>query len=196
MRKLSAITAAALILLTMAVPVSAAPPERGEDAIFTIFPDPNNGLVVFWNISRDDYCAWEASDFDGDPPVAGLIAVRLNSTPTGPIVASYDGSGPLELWALDADAELTGPCEDTDDSSAPWASGGAQSRYTDNDLDHGASIDAGLRRTNAFGDRGQGSVTDADGQAWSFSWLTHVLGDANGDFRELVPYRTTLARRG
>ena len=196
MRKFSAITAAAVILLTMAVPVSAAPPERGEDAIFTVFPDPSNGLVVFWNIGRDDYCAWEASDPDSDPPVAGMVPFKFVSTPTGPIVASYWGSGPLELWALDENAELTGPCEDTDDSPDPWAIGAAQSRYTDNDLDHNASLDAGLHRTNAFGDRGQGAVRDADGHAWSFSWLTRVLFDGKGESREIVPYTTQLARRG
>ena len=196
MRKLLATAATAVLFLAMAVPVSAAPPERSEDTVFTIFPDTEHGLVVFWNITRDDYCAWEASDFEGPPPVAGLVPFKLVSTPTGPIVASYNGSGPLELWTLDENAELTGPCEDTDDSSDPWASGAAQSRYTDNDLDHNASLDAGLRRTNTFGDRGQGTVWDADGHAWSFSWLTRVLFDGNGEFREVVPYTTQLHRRG
>jgi hypothetical protein len=196
MRKLLATAAAAVLFLAMAVPVSAAPPERSEDLIWTIFPDEEHGVVAFWNITRDDYCAWEASDFDGDPPVAGPVAVKFVSTPTGPIVASYWGSGPLELWTLDENAELTGPCEDTDDSSGPWAIGTAQSRYNDNDLDHGASLDAGLHRTNAFGDRGQGTVWDADGHAWSFSWLTRVLFDANGEVREVVPYTTQLHRRG
>jgi hypothetical protein len=196
MRKSLAAAATAVLVLAMAGPVSAAPPERSEDLIFTIFPDLDNGVVAFWNITRDDYCAWEAGGFDGDPVVAGPIAVQLVSTPTGPIVASYNGSGPLELWTLDEDAELTGPCDDTDDSSDPWASGAAQSRYTDNDLDHNASLDAGLRRTNAFGDRGQGTVWDADGHAWSFSWLTRVLFDGNGEFREVVPYRVQLSRRG
>jgi hypothetical protein len=194
MRKVAGLVGAIAVLLALAAPVSAAPPEQSEDtSIFSIFPDPDNGIVVFWNISRDAYCDWEASDFDGPPPTDTAINTRLHFTPTGPIIFSYYGTAPLELWTLDEDADLTGPCQDTDDSSEPWATGSAQARYTDNDLDHPASLEAGLRRTNTFGERGEGKVVDGDGGTWTYGWHWRVNFDGNGDSREVVPGRGHLS---
>ena len=194
MRKLTSLAAAGILALVAAAPASAAPPERFEDdTIHSIFPDPDNGVVVFWNMARDAFCDWEASDFDGPPPTETAIAVRLRSTPTGPIIFSYYGTAPLELWALDEDADLSGPCQDTDDSSEPWATGSAHARYTDNDLDHPASLDAGIRRTNTFGERGEGKVVDADGGTWTYGWHWRVNFDGKGVDREVVPGRGHLS---
>jgi hypothetical protein len=197
MRKPAAVIAALALLMTVAaVPASAATPERSQESIFLIFPDLNHDLVVFWNITRDDFCAWQAGGFQGEPPVTQLVPAQFNATPTGPVIFSWSATSHLELWTLDAGADLSGPCQDTDDSTAPWAVGTAHAANTDNDLDHGASVDAGLNRTDSYGNRGEGTVWDASGDAWHYSWVFRALNDRNHVYREVVPQRSVLTRLG
>jgi hypothetical protein len=196
MRKPAAIIAALAMLLTLAVTPASAQPEEEQISLFSIFPDPSNQLVVFWNITRDDYCAWEASDFEGEPPVTTLITAVFNETPTGAVTARFQTTSSLELWTLDEGADLSGPCQDTDDSTEPWATGSARVTSTDNDLFHDDSVDMGLHRTNTFGERGQGTVRDASGDAWHYSWTFQGQADQNNEFREVVPYHTVLTARG
>ncbi|MGH2357752.1 MAG: hypothetical protein ACRDGJ_07020 [Candidatus Limnocylindria bacterium] len=187
MRKLvTTLTALLSALILAAAPASAAPPEQSEEPIFGLFPDLTNGLVVFWNITRDDYCAWEAGGFVGEPPVQELVPVTSHVTRMGAILLTWSADSTLELWTLDADADLSGPCQDTDDSTLPWAAGSAQARYTDNDLE------VSLTRTNAFGDRAEGSVVDGDGASWHYSWAFRFTIDRNGEFVFHVDH-TTLA---
>lgn len=196
MRKLTSLAAAAILTLGLVAPASAAPPERGEEFIWTILLDQEHDLVAFWNMSREAFCEWEASDFDGDPPVDHLIPIMLVFEPTGAIKSTWGDTAPLELWTLNEDAPLTSPCEDTSDSESPWATGSAMNRGTDNDLDHGVSVENGLRRTNSFGEHASGSVTDGDGQTWKYGWTFRAVGDNGGEFRDLVPFRTVLAPGG
>jgi hypothetical protein len=180
----------AALLALSAAPAAGAPPERVEEPVFQIFPDEENGLVVFWNITRDDYCAWEASDFDGDPPVVSLITVTYLTLPTGPVILQSRGVSHLELWTLDEGADLSGPCQDTDDSTEPWATGTAAVTANDNDLDHFVSLEAGLKRTNSFGGGGRGTVTDGDGATHHYSFTFRALGDNTGGFRDVVVHST------
>ena len=196
MRKLTSLAAAGILALGLVAPASAAPPERGEEFLWSIFLDQEHGLVAFWNMSRHDFCEWEASDFDGDPPVDHLIPIMLVFEPSGAIKTSWGDTAPLELWALDEDADLSGACEDTDDSTSPWAAGSAMNMGTDNDLAHDESVENGLFRTNAFGQRGNGSVTDGDGGTWRYGWTFRVVFDNDLEFRALVPFRTVLAPGG
>jgi len=190
MRKLVAACGAFSLLISMVGPVSAAPPERFDDPEFnTIFPDVENQLVVFWNVTRDDYCAWEAGGFVGPFPALEPVPVQLVATPTGALVFHWNAVRHLELWTMNEDAPLTGPCEDTDDSTAPWVTGSARWMGNDNDLDHNGSVEAGLYRTDSFGDRGIGTVVDADGQAWAYNWVFRAVYDKNLDFRPVVDFR-------
>jgi hypothetical protein len=195
MRKTAATIAALSLLLALAAtPASAAPPETVDEPFFFIFPDVENGFIVFWNITRDDFCDWEASEFEGDPPVTHLVSVTYNETPKGPVVFRFSDTSHLELWTIDADADLSGPCQDTDASFEPWASGGGRASQNDNDLDHDASVAAGLHRTNSFGHRGQGTVRDASGDAWHYSWVSRAQRDSTGESRTLVE-RAELRQR-
>ncbi|MDP9269863.1 MAG: hypothetical protein M3P14_02590 [Chloroflexota bacterium] len=197
MRKPAAVIAALALLLTVAaVPVSAATPERSQDPIFLIFPDLNYNYVVFWNITRDDFCAWQAGGFQGEPPVTQLVPAQYNETPTGPVILSWSATSHIELWTLDANADLSGPCQDTDDSTAPWAVGTARAANGDNDLSHSDSVAAGLNRTDSFGNRGEGTVWDANGDAWHYSWVFRAVFDRNLIYREVVPLRSVLTRLG
>ncbi len=58
------------------------------------------------------------------------------------------------------------------------------------------SVAAGLNGTNSFGDRGEGTVRDASGDAWHYSWVFRALLDRNLMYREVVPDRSVLTRRG
>ncbi len=196
MRKLTSLVAAGILALGLVAPASAAPPERGEEFLWSIFLDQEHDLVAFWNMTRADYCEWEASDFDGDPPVDHLIPIMLVFEPSGAIKTSWGDTAPLELWALDEDADFSGPCEDTDDSTSPWAAGSAMNMGTDNDLAHDESVENGLFRTNAFGQRGNGSVTDGDGGTWRYGWTFRAVYDNDLEFRAVVPDSTVLAPGG
>ena len=189
MRKLVALAGAVALTISAAGAASAGPPERFEDpGFYNIFPDVENQLVVFWNITRDDYCAWEAGGFVGDPPIDSPVPVQLVTTPTGALVFRWDAVRYFELWTMNEDAPLTGPCEDTDDSTEPWAVGSARYMGNDNDLDHAGSVEAGLYRTNSFGNRGQAMVVDADGQWWAYNWAFRGVYDKNLDFNPVVDF--------
>jgi hypothetical protein len=173
---------AALVLLTMlfAAPVSAAPPERVEvDDFFLIVLDQEHEQVIFWNITREGFCAWEASGFEGPPPVLESVSGQFVETGKGAVVQLLKGSAPLELWRLDEDADLSGPCQDTDAQSAPWAVGTARAVRNDNDLDVTGT------RTNAFGERLIGTASDAEGAVWHFSGHFRALITRDGEFRFL-----------
>ena len=191
-------TIGAILLLAAATvaPVSAKP-VVSQGAWFQIWPDTDNGLVVFFNITRDDYCAWEEWDFEGPAPVTTLLQIRENATPIGAVVFSATGTSSLELWLLDADADLSGPCVDTDASTEPWAVGTAHYGYHDNDIDHTASVeDVGLRRSDAFGESAGGRVVDASGTSWQYSWTAHSVGDKHLNFRNVVEFRGVLSGAG
>jgi hypothetical protein len=190
MRKLVAVAGALALMTAVAGPASAGAAEQFEDpGLNNIFPDVENQLVVFWNITRDGYCAWEAGGFVGDPPIDAPVTIQVVTTPTGALVLRWNAVRHFELWTMNEDAPLTGPCEDTDDSTEPWAVGSARWMGNDNDLDHDRSVEAGLYRTNAFGDRGLGTVVDVDGQAWTYTWAFRAVYDKNLDFRPVVDFR-------
>lgn len=192
---LAFVLAVALLAIAAVGPVSAAPPERVDEPIFLIFPDFTNGYVVFWNTTREAFCAWEAAEFEGDPPALQLVTATYHQVPSGPIIFRWAATGYIELWAFDADADFSGPCADTDDQTGPFATGTAHVSSNDNDLDHDASVEAGVQRSNAFGERGQGSLIDGSGMAWAYSWVFHVVGDNAGEFRVLAE-RAVLHPRG
>lgn len=167
----------ALALGVVAAPAAAAPPERFEDPIYLNWADLDQGKVVFVNITRDDLCDWIDSGFAGPPPVVQPVPVQFNETPTGAVVAKFTMRGVhIEMFDLDEDADLSGPCDDTDDSPTPWATGTANAVGTDNDLFHDASIEMGLHRANAFGDQGQAQLRDSSGGRWHYSWTFKIVG--------------------
>jgi hypothetical protein len=160
------VVAVAVLTVALASPAAADPPQRVEEPIFLLIPDTENRLAVFVNITREDYCAWEAGGFVGDPPVGELVESQVVETGKGALVGSFRADVSIELWRLDADVPpLVGPCEDTDGQTGPWATGTIHIAANDND------IDVTLTRTNSFGDRGQATVRDAAGVTWHYSFV-------------------------
>lgn len=145
------------LMLTMAPIAQAAPPERLDFPIYYVFYDFEHDLTVLWNVTRDDICVWAAGGFIGDPEVVELVPIQVKSTGQGALVFSSKATRPIELW--DADFETL--CED---SASLWASGDAHATGNDNDVFVSGT------RGNAFGDRAQGTVMDAEGALWHYSW--------------------------
>ncbi len=154
----------AVTVVLGALPALADPPETSEEPIFVLFPDFEHDMVVFWNITRADFCDWSDIGFEGDPPVIELVEAKGKETGQGAFVASWQASRDLELWKLDDPGNPQNACADTDGQDGPWASGSARVTGNDNDLDV-----SGTRR-NSFGHRGQGKVTDVSGDRWHYSW--------------------------
>lgn len=180
MNRAFAIAAALVVAAVAAAPVYADPPVQTEEPIFGVFADLENRRFAFWNITRADFCAWQAAGFAAPPPVIELVPASMHETGQGAVVTSYRATRPIELWALDSDAAIEDPCSDTDDQPAPWGTGTIHVTYTDNDFF------ASMTRTNVWGDRGQGTVFDAEGAAWHYSWTTRLQLDQEGQFRVLV----------
>lgn len=194
MRRITILALLAALVMAMALPVQAEPPERVEDPWFIVFLDVENDLVVFWNISRDELCAWAEGPppFDGPPPVIEPVTLKVHETADGAVVASFQEERPLELWNLDEDAPLTDPCSDTAGQAEPWATGDAMVSMNDNDL-----FNLSDTRVNSFGDRGQGTVTDTDGGNWHYSWTfrAHCDVDCMLDF-DLKVDKPNLKKKG
>ena len=185
-RRVAAAATLALLAATAVSQAAAAPPDRIEVDVFTIALDPEHELVVFWNISRDDFCEWEATEFDGPAPVTMLIPAQERVVRGEVLMVTYGGTSSLELWMLDEDADLSGPCQDTDDQAGPWATGSGDVIGRDND------VDVSLSRTNSFGERLTGTVVDIDGNTWQFSGHFQARIDRNDEFF-LVTEQFTLA---
>lgn len=189
MRRVLVVTAAVLVAFVVAAPVHADPPEQTDEPIFAVFADLEHGLAGFWNITREDYCAWQAGGFTGPRPVIEPIPVTRHETGQGAVVASFKGTRPIELWALDSDAALEDPCLDTDDQPAPWATGTVHVTGNDNDFF------ASMTRMNVFGDAGQGTVVDGDGAAWHYSWTFRLQLTQDGEFKVIVD-NSNLKKKG
>lgn len=156
---------------------------------FGVFPDFNNELWVFADVTREDFCEWLATDPEGPPPDIGLTPtdIQLVTTPPGAIVALIQpGNVPLALHAMVPGAPVH-PCAGSE--TIAWAEGSARVIVTDNDIE----VSGG--RANAFGSQGAGSVTDAAGGAWHYSFHDRFLVTKQGEFRILSSH-TVLSPTG
>ena len=188
-RRVSVLVCAMLAIGVLAAPATAGPPDRFEENVWIGFPDVENGVVVMVNITREAWCtpaqvadelaflAWLQGGMQGPPPEStatppvGIepVQVQVKETGQGAIVARAAADDlRIELWPLDADAALAGPCTDTDEAEGPLATGTTTFRAHDNDF-FGSDT-----RANAFGDRGHAQLTTATGEPLAFSWVFHV----------------------
>ena len=167
-------TLLALALAAVTAPLQADPPDEVDVPEFFIFPDFENELLVFWNIAALDFCDWADSGYDGPPPVADDVSVRIVPTGKGASTATYHTTGPLELWPLGA------TCDEPGDG--PWAVGDAMVSASDNDLTLQGP------RTNTWGDRAQGTVVDVEGRDWHYSWAytAHCIVDCDEGYSTKV----------
>lgn len=188
-RRTSVLLCAMLAIGVLGAPATAGPPDRVEAYLVTGFPDVENGVAVMVNITREMWCteaqladelaflAWLEGGMQGEPPeptagpLVGIdpVQAQLKETGQGAVVARASADELwIELWPLDEDAALAGPCTDTDDADGPLATGTTTFRGNDNDLDGSGT------RGNAFGDRGHGQLTTAADEPLTYAWTFHV----------------------
>jgi hypothetical protein len=124
-----------LSIATTANTAAAIPPHAEEVApLLAVFPDFDNGLVGYLNITRAGFCAWEAGGFDGPPPLLKDASPAWEHvTGTGQISGTARDELHLELWPMDAEPGGVSSCEDTSDANAPFATGTADVRARDAD---------------------------------------------------------------
>lgn len=178
----------ALALLVVGVSSASAasgPPDRTTETFPILFPDFENGHVVFINTTREIICTPDQIAFEewilggeiGEPPGPGFefngidpIAIQSKMVRDGVIVQLAKGSNlHTELWVLDEDAVGVGPCTDSDDELEKFAEGASRWQGNDNDL-FGSDT-----RANAFGDRGKASLTGVeDGQSYTYTHRFHL----------------------
>ncbi len=174
--------------LVVPTTASAIPPQAQEIATFAwIFPDLDNHLIGFLNISREDFCAWVDGGAEGPPPL---------KDPASPAWVHERGNGGmgvvamdtiyLELWRLDEGAPAQDACADTDDGDAPLAVGAADMVGVDHLFDfieHGA-IGAQWN--------GRAQLTGQGGARYKYQFFSLELHSADGTLRQDDMLRSTL----
>jgi len=170
-----------LSLATTTNPAAAIPPHAEEIApLIAVFPDFDNRLVGYLNITREGFCAWEAGGAVGDPPLLEPASPAWErTTGTGEVGGVVRDELHLELWPMDADPGGVSSCEDTSDATGPFATGRADVRATDRSLygsddGHGAYVaDLGF----------QADLTGADGGRYRYHLHAIWVVDGNGTVR-------------
>jgi hypothetical protein len=176
-RKLLGLLLATLLILAIAAPASAREHNDGGEPIFLVALDLEHGISVWWNITPENFCSWEAGGYEGPPPVDELVPANIYENEEGGLAGSYRATRSMELWQLDDDVPpAIGPCEDIENQDGPWATGSAEVISQDNDFE-GDTLPV-----NIFGDKGRGTVYDGDGAPWSFSWVFRIW-DGDGIFQ-------------
>jgi hypothetical protein len=160
-----AIAAGALPLSLTAVanPAAAIPPHAEEIApLLAVFPDFDNRVVGYLNITREGFCDWEAGGAIGEPPLLKPASPGWErTTGTGEVGGVARDELHLELWPMDAAPGGESSCEDTSDATEPFATGTADVRATDRSLygtddGHGAYVaDMGIRAILTASDGGR-----------------------------------------
>ncbi len=181
MRRLLALTGATLMLMAIAAPVSAdPPPESGavvrivDDEGWGVFPDFVNGYWVFSNVTRDDFCEW-FNDMEGVPfptnQSPDLVHLVFASDA---LLINVDAGGPTALHEFAGEDPFINPCDGSDPEAA--LTGDVKVRVNDNDGPNQG------KRANSFGNRGQGTLYDANDDAYRYSWNFRAIWPPDENF--------------
>lgn len=170
-----------LSLATTANPAAAIPPHAEEIApLLAVFPDFDNQLVGYLNITRADFCAWETGGFAGEPPLLEAASPAWSRvTGTGEVSGVARDELHLELWPMNADAAGMSSCEDTSDAIGPFATGRADVRASDRgvfDTDDGRGAYVADMSIHAV-------LTGADGDRYRYHLHVIQVDDAKGTVR-------------
>jgi hypothetical protein len=172
--------AAGAIALSVATPAAAIPPHAEEDApLVAVFPDLDNRLVGYLNVTRADWCAWEAGGAEGEPPLLQPASPSWERvTGTGEVSSNARDELHLELWPLDADPALESSCDDTSDATEPLAIGRADVRASQMPLDGDDGRGAWLGKIGFKAD-----LTGSDGTRYRYQGHATELYDGQGNLR-------------
>jgi hypothetical protein len=179
------------LMFTLAAPVAAAPTAASAVVIrveatdsFGVLPDFENEYWVFTNVTRNDFCLW-FDDPAGEPFPTNLDPSRVQVVVLGDVeLDNIEHSAPTFLHAFTDAGPFAGPCAGSEEEAA--LSGDLRVRVTNND-----ALDAG-QRANAFGDRGHGTVTDASGSRYHYSWNFTAVASPDDSVFKITTERFNL----
>lgn len=176
-----ALAAGALTLAPTANTAAAIPPHAEEIAsILAVFPDFDNGLVGYLNVTREAFCAWEANGYAGPAPLLNETSPAwARVTGTGELSGVARDQLHLELWPMDANAAGVSSCADTSDATEPFATGSADVRASDrgvDDTDDGHGAYAADMTIHA-------ALTGPDGSRYGYHLHVIEVVDAGGNVR-------------
>jgi hypothetical protein len=177
-----AVAVMAALMMSAAIPAQADAPEVLELNLIFGQMDQEHEIVVFWNITRDDFCGWVEGGFVGPRPVEALLPVSFQETGKGAVVATSHAKRVIEVWHF-ADLEAADPCTATAGQSGPLAFGRGLLVMADNDFDVSGT------RINAFGLILQARLVGADGSTWHYRLVARGLIDFSGELTERVSFR-------
>lgn len=179
-----AVAASAVALsLAVATPATAIPPHAEENApLLAVFPDLDNRLIGYLNVTRADWCAWEADGSEGEPPLLKPASPGWERvTGTGEVSGNARDELHLELWPMDDDFALESSCEDTSDATEPIAIGRADVRASQMPLENDDGRGAWLGKIGF-----NAELTGSDGSRYRYHGRAMELYDGKGNARHLA----------
>jgi hypothetical protein len=190
-RALAFAAGAVALSVAVATPATAIPPHAEADApLLAVFPDLDNGLVGYLNVTRADWCAWEAAGAAGDPPLLEPGSPSWERvTGTGEVSGNARDELHLELWPLDDDAAFESSCEDTSDATEAFAVGRADVRASQMPLENDDGHGAWLGRIGFVSE-----LTGSDGSRYRYHAHAMELYDGKGNARLLDAAHFRLVR--
>lgn len=173
MRRLVALAAVMTMLMAIAAPAAAEPPDESGVVVrvvdregFGVFPDTEHGYWVFSNVDRAAFCAW-FYDMGGEPFPTNLRGDGVQLVfASDAVVVSVDAGGPTTLHEFTGE-DPGNPCDGSEVDAA--LTGDVKVRVNDNDGPNTG------KRANSFGDRGQGTLYDSSGNAYHYSWTFRAI---------------------
>lgn len=136
--------------------------------------------------TREDYCAWLASGFQGPPPILEPVTVTGAITGQEAILGKLRATRPLELWRQDPDGAGTNACENTRGAERPWATGSALYLENISDLVGSGS------RVDTLSQCLRSTVEDQDGALWQYSFQNVGQFHLQRDGQFFTGYTRTL----
>jgi hypothetical protein len=175
------ITFASVLTLTIAValPVLALPPVHFDQPDFLLVHDFENDKIMFWNITRDDFCA------EQDAPD---LPATFHETGNGDSFYAYAATRGLELWEFTDPGGEFGPCAGTESESGPWATGNANASLRD----YFPSGDRPFEMLTTV--RLNGTVMDGSLDQWRYTFSAADVID--GDFSNGAGMHFNLTQMG
>jgi hypothetical protein len=179
-RALALAAGAVALSVAGATPATAIPPHAEQDApLVAVFPDLDERLVGYLNVTRADWCAWEEAGAEGEPPLLRPVSPSWERvTGTGEVGSNARDELYIELWPLDADAALESSCDDTSDATEPLAIGRADVRASQMPLDGDDGRGAWLGKIGFKAD-----LTGSDGIRYRYHGHAMELYDGKGNLR-------------
>lgn len=160
----------------MALPASADPPESSgnverfeADDVWDLYVDLDNEYWVFTNIERQTFCDWIFAGAPDEEFPVGIAPASLQLVFSGDSAVLRIEVPESQTWlhAFTGDDPLIDPCNGSEEAAS--FTGTLHWRINDNDGPNQG------KRANSFGPNAQGTLWDAGGGAWHYSFSVRIV---------------------